>query len=289
MPKTYFGPGLVTRTDGRTLRRVLAHGRQVGRPLPRRRPGRHDRPLITTTSSAHHTPAPVVRKIVHLRRNAGGGPYRSPTSSAWPPPPSKPCSPTWTGSPAKRYAQHRAPGEMLHVDVKKLGNVPDRGGWRYFGRSQGEKNRVATAGKPRNPMIGIAFVHTVTDDHSEWPTPRSTTTKPLSLPPAYCAACRPVRPARVHHHPPGCCPTTAWPQIAFLARHPHPTRRHGQEDPHLPATGMGHWGGLGGSDWSRRPRARHPDQDDEYRAVMVSDHRVLMIISIACVHGERDR
>lgn len=211
----------------------------VPRPLPRRRPGRHDRPLITTTSSApSHADAcgPQDRAPSPQR---GGGPYRSPTSSAWPPPPSKPCSPTWPGSPAKRYAEHRAPGDMmLHVDVKKLGNVPDGGGWRYFGRSQGEKNRVATAGKPRNPMIGIAFVHTVTDDHSEWPTPRSTTTKALSLPPAYCAACRPVRPAR-GHHPPGCCPTTAWPtdrisgatpapNSASRSRRPAPTgHRHG--------------------------------------------------------------
>ena len=59
---------------------------------------------------------------------------------------------------------------MLYVDVKKLGNVPDGGGWRYLGRQQGKKNRAATTGKPRskhrNPVIGTAFVHTVIDDHS---------------------------------------------------------------------------------------------------------------------------
>jgi transposase InsO family protein len=56
------------------------------------------------------------------------------------------------------------------VDVKKLGNIPDGGGWRYLGRQQGVKNRAATVGKPRSkhhdPMIGTAFVHTVIDDHS---------------------------------------------------------------------------------------------------------------------------
>jgi transposase InsO family protein len=59
---------------------------------------------------------------------------------------------------------------MLHIDVKKLGNVPDGGGWRYVGRVQGRRNRAATPDKPRNkyrgPLLGTAFVHTVVDDHS---------------------------------------------------------------------------------------------------------------------------
>lgn len=37
------------------------------------------------------------------------------------------------------------------MDVKKLGNVPDGGGWRYVGRKQGSRNRAATPDKPRNP------------------------------------------------------------------------------------------------------------------------------------------
>ena len=51
---------------------------------------------------------------------------------------------------------------MIHVDVKKLGNIPDGGGWRYVGRQQGGKNRSVH----RSPLIGTAFVHTVIDDHS---------------------------------------------------------------------------------------------------------------------------
>ncbi len=74
-----------------------------------------------------------------------------------------------TGEPIRRY-EHDHPGDLLHVDVKKLGNVPDGGGWRYVGRAQGDRNRAATPGKPRNrhhnPKIGTAFVHTVLDDHS---------------------------------------------------------------------------------------------------------------------------
>ncbi len=74
-----------------------------------------------------------------------------------------------TGEPIRRY-EHDHPGALVHVDVKKLGNIPHGGGWRYVGRRQGEKNRAATPDKPRskwrNPKLGYAFVHTVIDDHS---------------------------------------------------------------------------------------------------------------------------
>jgi len=76
-----------------------------------------------------------------------------------------------TGEPIRRY-EHQRPGALLHVDVKKLGNIPDGGGWRHLGRAQGEKHRSATAArtgsrdKYHGPKIGTAFVHTVIDDHS---------------------------------------------------------------------------------------------------------------------------
>lgn len=74
-----------------------------------------------------------------------------------------------TGEPVRRY-EHDHPGSLIHVDVKKLGNIPDGGGWRYVGRRQGERNRSATPDKARspwhNPKMGYAFVHSVLDDHS---------------------------------------------------------------------------------------------------------------------------
>jgi hypothetical protein len=33
----------------------------------------------------------------------------------------------------RRY-EHPAPGDMIHLDVKKLGKIPDGGGWRPHGR-----------------------------------------------------------------------------------------------------------------------------------------------------------
>lgn len=75
-----------------------------------------------------------------------------------------------TGEVVRRY-EHDHPGSMIHVDVKKLGNIPDGGGWRSVGRAQGNRNRQGMRGqKPvnaqRNPRMGHAFVHTVIDDHS---------------------------------------------------------------------------------------------------------------------------
>ena len=74
-----------------------------------------------------------------------------------------------TGEPARRY-EHEYPGSLIHVDVKKLGNIPDGGGWRFVGRVQGDQNRLITERGRRNkryqPLIGHAFVHTVIDDHS---------------------------------------------------------------------------------------------------------------------------
>ena len=76
-----------------------------------------------------------------------------------------------TGEPIRRY-EHDTPGALIHVDVKKLGNIPDGGGWRHVGRVRGERHRSATATRTGNrnalhePRMGTAFVHTVIDDHS---------------------------------------------------------------------------------------------------------------------------
>ncbi len=74
-----------------------------------------------------------------------------------------------TGEPVRRY-EHDHPGALLHVDVYNLGNIPEGVGWRFVGRAQGDRNRIATPDKPRSkyhqPKMGHAFVHTVIDDHS---------------------------------------------------------------------------------------------------------------------------
>ncbi len=58
-----------------------------------------------------------------------------------------------------RYERAR-PGELVHVDVKKIGKIPDGGGWRAHGRE------ATTVAKGRRPVIGYDFVHSMVDDHS---------------------------------------------------------------------------------------------------------------------------
>ncbi len=126
------------------------------------------------------TPRPVVRRIVHLRWKHRLGPVAIADRLGLAPSTVHAVLTRCrlsrlshvdraTGEPIRRY-EHDRPGDLLHVDVKKLGNIPDGGGWRYVGRIQGERNRAATPNKPRNkhynPVIGTAFVHTVLDDHS---------------------------------------------------------------------------------------------------------------------------
>jgi len=63
------------------------------------------------------------------------------------------------------------PGSLVHVGVKKIGNIPDGGGWRYVGVRQGARNRASTPGKARGlasrrPVMGYACVHSVIDGYS---------------------------------------------------------------------------------------------------------------------------
>ena len=60
---------------------------------------------------------------------------------------------------AVRYERDR-PGELVHMDVKKIGRIPDGGGWRAHGR----ENREAT--RDRSTKIGYDYVHSLVDDHS---------------------------------------------------------------------------------------------------------------------------
>jgi transposase InsO family protein len=61
-----------------------------------------------------------------------------------------------TGRVIRRYERAR-PGELVHVDIKKLGNIPDGGGHKVLGRPAGRKTRSG---------VGYGYIHTAIDDHS---------------------------------------------------------------------------------------------------------------------------
>ena len=51
------------------------------------------------------------------------------------------------------------PGELVHIDIKKLGRIPDGGGHRKLGRTVGKRN----SGRHGR---GYAYLHHAVDDHS---------------------------------------------------------------------------------------------------------------------------
>jgi len=57
---------------------------------------------------------------------------------------------------AHRYERDR-PGELVHVDVKKIGRIPEDGGWRAHGRRERPNAKRGT---------GYDYVHSMIDDHS---------------------------------------------------------------------------------------------------------------------------
>ncbi|MDF2444524.1 MAG: hypothetical protein JWR01_2727 [Subtercola sp.] len=133
--------------------------------------------LVDRSSRPHHTPtrtsADREEAVLDARARLRCGPARIAAETTVPTrtvsrilarhqiPPLADCDPV-TGQPirarratANRYERER-PGELVHVDVKKLGRIPDGGGWRAHGRSE----------KVRGRGIGYDYVHAVIDDHT---------------------------------------------------------------------------------------------------------------------------
>jgi transposase InsO family protein len=130
---------------------------------------RSSRPRSTPTKTSPQRESEVLR----ARRELKAGPVRIAAATAVPArtvarilarhkvPPLAWCDPL-TGelirasrATSNRYERDK-PGELVHIDVKKLGRIPDGGGWRAHGRSEVVRGRG----------IGFDFVHVVIDDHS---------------------------------------------------------------------------------------------------------------------------
>lgn len=62
-----------------------------------------------------------------------------------------------TGEPVRRYQRDR-PGELIHVDVKKIAGIPDGGGWKIHGRGN------SPGGDHRG--VGYRYIHSALDDRT---------------------------------------------------------------------------------------------------------------------------
>jgi transposase InsO family protein len=58
-----------------------------------------------------------------------------------------------------RYERDR-PGELLHIDVKKLGRIREGGGWKMHGREMGRTGEMVRI------KVGYDYLHVAVDDHS---------------------------------------------------------------------------------------------------------------------------
>src|SRR3954468_12792131 len=64
--------------------------------------------------------------------------------------------------PPTRYERRRA-GELLHIDVKKLGRISGGAGHRVTGKRRGNPSKTNAAGQ-RERRVGWEFVHVCVDD-----------------------------------------------------------------------------------------------------------------------------
>ena len=134
--------------------------------------GLHDRSSRPRTCP-RRTAAVAEHRVLAARKQLRCGPARIAAATGVPArtvsrilarhgvPPLASCDPL-TGQPirahrnsAVRY-EHPNPGDMIHLDVKKLGRIPDGGGWRAHGRSETVRGRG----------IGYDYIHTAIDDHT---------------------------------------------------------------------------------------------------------------------------
>jgi transposase InsO family protein len=115
----------------------------------------------------HALPAKHVHRILRARRRTGDGPHRlgpmlgHPRSTVYGVLRRHGCSRlSDTDRPTRiaiRYERER-PGELVHVDVKKLGRIPAGGGHRMLGRELGRRQS--------RHRIGHDYLHVAVDDHS---------------------------------------------------------------------------------------------------------------------------
>jgi transposase InsO family protein len=129
---------------------------------------RSSRPL----RSPNRTKASRERRIVHLRRKHGLGPARIAGIVGMAPSTVHAVLVRHglnrldhldrvTRQPVRRIEMRR-PGELVHVDIKKLGRIRPGGGWRIHGRAA----RTLRNGQAGRPRLGYAFVHSAVDGYS---------------------------------------------------------------------------------------------------------------------------
>ena len=134
----------------------------------------------------HRLPVQAERRVISLRFRHQWGPHRISAQLGIPRStvgrvlsrygmPKLACIDQATGLPLRRPAPNRyeasAPGKLVHADIKKLGKIPDGGGWRVHGRGSAQ-DRHASSARDKAARQGAAssrgyrYLHHAVDDYS---------------------------------------------------------------------------------------------------------------------------
>lgn len=73
--------------------------------------------------------------------------------------------PTGESNRTARRIVARYPGHMIHLDVKKVGRIPEGGGWRVHGRGS-DQHRATDRAKAAGARAGYVFLHSAVDGYS---------------------------------------------------------------------------------------------------------------------------
>jgi transposase len=73
--------------------------------------------------------------------------------------------PTGENNRTPRRIHAHWPGHMVHLDVKKVGLIPDGGGWRVHGRGS-EAAKQSLRGRTRGGQARYTYLHTAIDGYS---------------------------------------------------------------------------------------------------------------------------
>jgi transposase-like protein len=106
-----------------------------------------------------------------------------------------------TGQPIRRY-EHDHPGQLVHIDIKQLGNIAAGGGHRFLGRAAGMRNHQADrssgqVSRHHNPRQGHGFIMPRSMTTRASPMPRFTLMRPVRPRPGSLAEPRPGSPPAV--------------------------------------------------------------------------------------------
>lgn len=170
-----------------TVKRFTGHRQPVGNPTPGRRVTRHRAGESLTDRTQPTAPLPppafypegtqdhklpvhttVVPNRIGYHLDIARSTVGRVLGRYWMPPLA--CIDQATALPVRKIPPRRyeksAPGELVHVDIKKLGRIPDGGGWKVHGKGTGRHHRSRRAANRPARQKSYRYLHHAVDDFS---------------------------------------------------------------------------------------------------------------------------